>query len=173
MAAPIHFETDAEEYAFVLKNPLLFDAVFKEFGYKPVSIYGSYAQVNPQMRTQILGWVHRQDIYWDVVFGSNEEESIDKEEDDHVMGRHEVVEKQQNVVGQPQVVVEEEQGNVVLRQKNVVDGQIGNQIGLIDGLNLEERISDLEIIFRQLKEMKEKRQRDESTEESSGSNQLG
>ena len=35
------FENDAEEYAFVLNNPLLFDAVFDAFGYEHVSEYGS------------------------------------------------------------------------------------------------------------------------------------
>lgn len=86
-----------------------------------------------------------------------------------------VVEPPQNVVEHNHNVVEEPR-NVVLDQHNEVEEQVGNGIGLRDALNLGKRISDLEIIFQQLKawkERRERRQRDESMEESSGSNIFG
>ena len=95
-----------------------------------------------------------------------------------------VVDHNHNVVAQPNVVeppqkvvdhnhnVVEEPRNVVLDQHKDVE-ESGNGIGQRDPLNLEKRISDLEIIYQQLKERKERRQRDESMEYSSGSNSFG
>ena len=171
MAGKRQFENDAEEYAFILNNPLLFEAVIKEFGYKPVSKYGSYAQVNPWMRSKILRWVHSQEFNWDDVFGPSQEDSTHKEGEDHVGQSQEVVQQLTGVAQQD--VVSDAMGNVLLKPNNPLEEEIGNQIDLMDRLNLEKRISDLEIIFQQLKKLKERRQRDESTEESSGSNHLG
>jgi hypothetical protein len=113
MAATTPFQNDAEEYAFVLNNTLLFDAVFNEFGYEPVSEYGSYRQVNPWMRKQILNWVHRHDFYWDEVFGVDEEDNSDEQQEDSVVAQPNVVEPPQNVFEHNHNVVEEPR-NVVL-----------------------------------------------------------
>ena len=88
------------------------------------------------------------------------------------MGQNQEVVQQLTDVAQ-QDVVSDAMGNVLLKPNNPLEGEMGNQIDLMDRLNLEKKISDLEIIFQQLKKLKERRQRDESTEESSGSNHLG
>lgn len=117
------FQNEVDEYAFVLNNPLLWDAVFNEFRYEPVMEYGSYRQVNEYMRTQILRWVRRQDFYWDEVLGLNEDEDIDKEDEDNVVA-------QPNVVEQPHIVVEEPY-TVVEEPRTVVEEQVGDGIGLM------------------------------------------
>ena len=152
------FLSEADEYEFVLNNTLLWDAVFNEFGYDPVLEFGNYRQVSIGMRTQILRWVRRHDFYWDEVLGLNEEEDIEEEE-----------EEDQEEVGDDQNEVVQQQ-NLVEQPQNAVDQQ---QQNLVEELNLESRISTLEIVFQQLKERKEMRERDKSGAESSGSNQLG
>ena len=116
------------------------------------------------MRTQILKWVRRQDFYWDEVLGLNDEEDVDAEEEDQEEeeGDQSEVVQQQNVVEQQNNVVEQQQ-NVVEQQPNVLE----------DRLKLASRITALENFFEQLKESKERRERDASREGSSGSNQFG
>ena len=85
---------------------------------------------------------------------------MDEEEEDE----EEEEEEEQNVV--------EQRKNVVEQHPNVVEQQVGNGNGLQDVYDLERRISDIEIIFQQLKEMKERKERGESRGETSGLNQL-
>lgn len=180
MAAPDAngvFPSEEDEYDFVLDNALLWDAVFNEFGYDVVLEYGSYRQVDARKRRQILTWCRRQDFYWDEVLGLDEEEDTDEEEEDQeevVDDQNEVV-QQQNVV-EPQPNVVEHQNNVVEEQQQVVEEQrtvVEEQPNLV---GLENRITALEIVFGQLKEIKEHKERmarDASMAESSGSNRLG
>lgn len=159
------FLSEADEYKFVLNNTLLWDAMFNEFGYDPVLEFGNYRQVSIRMRTQILRWVRRHDFYWDEVLGLNEEEDIEEEEEDQQEvgdDQNEVV-QQQNMVEQPQNAVDQQQ-NVVEEQRTVLLDTV------VEELNLESRIAALEIVFQQLKERKEMRERDKSGAERSGSN---
>ena len=87
----------------------------------------------------------------------NEEEDIEEEEED----QEEVGDDQNEVV---------QQQKLVKQPQNAVDQQ---QQNLVEELNLESRISTLEIVFQQLKERKEMREKDKSGAESSGSNQFG
>lgn len=164
------FPNDTAEYAFVLNNGVLWEAVYNQFGYAPVREFGSYSQVNPEMRTQILSWLRRQDLYWDQVLGLNEATDVV----DAV--------PQPNVVEHPNVV--DQPINLVDTPENVVDDQHIEVQDPCSGVqaDLEQRISKLEIIFQYLKERKEEKERkernegrgkDESREESSGSNRLG
>ena len=162
------FQNDAEEYEWVLNNSLLWDAVFNEFGYDINLIYGTYRQVDDWMRTIILQWLHRQDFYWDELYGDSEEDEEDEE--DQQDAQQNVVE-QQNEEGQQQNVVE--QHNEEGQQQNVVvhQNQGGQQDGFVDPLDLENRITNLEIKFRYLKKKFGMKSREER-EESSGSNML-
>ena len=54
----------------------------------------------------------------------------------------------------------EQHKNVVDQQQNMVEQQVGNGIGLQDVYALGRMISDLEIIFQQLKERKEMREKE-------------
>jgi hypothetical protein len=168
-----NFQNDAEEYEWVLNNKLLFDAVFDAFGYEPIAEYGSYRQVDTWMRGQILNWLHAQDFYWDEVWGVNDygEEEEDEEEDED----EEEEEGEEDVVAQSELLVQQneddQQQNVVEQQNVVVPQNKGEQqAGFHDPYNLEKRITDLEIVFKRLKESKNMM---ESREESSGSNKLG
>lgn len=120
----------------------------------------------------------------------NEEEDIEEEEEEEeedqeevgddqnqVLQQQNVVEQQNNVVEQQHNVVEQQQ-NIVEEQRtvlldNMVEERVTQVIELQDMLNLASRITALEIFFKQLKERKDKRERDASREESSGSNRLG
>lgn len=113
MAANGNFQNDAEEYEWVLNNGLLWDAVFNHFGYDPVVEYGSYRQVDTWMRTIILKWVHKQDFYWDELWGLNdveEEEEDEEKEEDQQDAQQNVVEQQNEEDQQQNMVVHQNQG---------------------------------------------------------------
>ena len=109
----IYIGTEEEEWDKVLRNCYLLDLVLEGYGGEPIEEHGSYKQIPPKFRKQILTWLRKQNGYYEMLLGDDEEEK-------------------------------EETVDTVLPKFD----------------DLGERISRLEVAFKYMKDMKDKREQE-------------